>query len=150
MSHRKQFVGYYLSVILETNRKKIHLSILNNILAVKISLVCDAFDHRYIVECKSEIRPPAYLTMEKTLDLGCIAAQGFQKNLKPFRSLEPSAWPDMEQLGLDESQMKALKLALTKELAIIQGPPGTGQPPCFILFSRLHQFCHHPLNFTYR
>ncbi|XP_048877737.1 NFX1-type zinc finger-containing protein 1 [Brienomyrus brachyistius] len=83
--------------------------------------------HRYIVECKSEIQPPAYLTMEKTLDLGCIAVQGFQKNLKPFRALEPSAWPDMEQLGLDESQMNALKLALTKEVAIIQGPPGTGK-----------------------
>lgn len=33
----------------------------------------------------------------------------------------------MEELGLDDSQMKALQLALTKELAIIQGPPGTGE-----------------------
>ncbi|MEQ2212320.1 hypothetical protein XENOCAPTIV_029242, partial [Xenoophorus captivus] len=49
------------------------------------------------------------------------------KESKPFSSLDTEAWPDMEELGLDESQMKAFQLALTKELAIIQGPPGTGK-----------------------
>ncbi|KAG7455459.1 hypothetical protein MATL_G00256900 [Megalops atlanticus] len=38
-----------------------------------------------------------------------------------------SEWPSKEKLNLDESQMKAVQLALTKELAIIQGPPGTGK-----------------------
>ena len=45
----------------------------------------------------------------------------------PFHSLNEKAWPRMEELGLDESQKAALQLALTKELAIIQGPPGTGE-----------------------
>ncbi|XP_013401833.1 NFX1-type zinc finger-containing protein 1-like [Lingula anatina] len=36
-------------------------------------------------------------------------------------------WPTAQDLGLDESQRKAIHLALTKELAIIQGPPGTGK-----------------------
>ena len=36
-------------------------------------------------------------------------------------------WPDRESLGLNESQMRAFKLALTKEFALIQGPPGTGK-----------------------
>lgn len=45
--------------------------------------------------------------------------------------LDPKQWPSMEALRLDESQMQALSLALTKELAIIQGPPGTGEKHLF-------------------
>uniref|UniRef100_A0A8C9W6D5 Zinc finger NFX1-type containing 1 n=1 Tax=Scleropages formosus TaxID=113540 RepID=A0A8C9W6D5_SCLFO len=82
---------------------------------------------RYIVECNKEIRSPAYLTMGEEFVLKAIAAKGFEKSMKPFSVLDQGAWPSMEQLGLDESQMRALKLALTKELAIIQGPPGTGK-----------------------
>ena len=36
-------------------------------------------------------------------------------------------WPSAEDLGLDNSQYRALQTALTKEFAIIQGPPGTGK-----------------------
>ena len=36
-------------------------------------------------------------------------------------------WPDAQTLGLDSSQVDALKSALTQELSIIQGPPGTGK-----------------------
>ncbi|KAK2561506.1 NFX1-type zinc finger-containing protein 1 [Acropora cervicornis] len=36
-------------------------------------------------------------------------------------------WPDRESLGFNESQMRAFKLALTKQFAVIQGPPGTGK-----------------------
>lgn len=36
-------------------------------------------------------------------------------------------WPDRKKLGFNESQMRAFKLALTKEFAVIQGPPGTGK-----------------------
>lgn len=64
---------------------------------------------------------------ERTYDLACIAADGHNDNMKPFNPLNPAAWPTVEQLGLDDSQLEALKLALTKELAIIQGPPGTGR-----------------------
>lgn len=62
-----------------------------------------------------------------TYDLACIAAEGYNDSMKPFNPLNPAAWPTEEQLGLDDSQLEALKLALTKELAIIQGPPGTGR-----------------------
>ncbi|XP_020339540.2 NFX1-type zinc finger-containing protein 1 [Oncorhynchus kisutch] len=80
---------------------------------------------RYIVECSSEVHPPAYLPMGDTYDLSAIAVPEFKSSR--FHTLDPEAWPPMEQLGLDESQMRALQLALTKELAIIQGPPGTGK-----------------------
>lgn len=82
---------------------------------------------RYIVECKTDVDPPAYLLVEgRSYDLSCIAAEG-QGKIPPFNPLTQNAWPDEEKMGLDESQLQALKLALTKELAIIQGPPGTGK-----------------------
>ncbi|XP_017560739.2 NFX1-type zinc finger-containing protein 1 isoform X2 [Pygocentrus nattereri] len=83
---------------------------------------------RYIVECNQDVLAPAYLTqLRTTYDLSCIAVEDHKDNMKPFNPLIPNAWPTEEDLGLDESQLKAVKLALTKELAIIQGPPGTGK-----------------------
>ena len=41
--------------------------------------------------------------------------------------LNLAAWPSAEDLGLDDSQFRALQMALTKEFAVIQGPPGTGK-----------------------
>jgi len=41
--------------------------------------------------------------------------------------LDPASWPSAKDLALDDSQFKALQLALTKEFAVIQGPPGTGK-----------------------
>ena len=43
----------------------------------------------------------------------------------PLLSL--ASWPSAEDLQLDDSQFKALQMALTKEFAVIQGPPGTGK-----------------------
>ncbi|XP_040014742.1 NFX1-type zinc finger-containing protein 1 [Xiphias gladius] len=82
---------------------------------------------RYIVECSTDVQPPAYLQRGDMYNLSSIAEPDYKESMQPFHSLEAEAWPRMEELGLDESQMKALKLALTKELAIIQGPPGTGK-----------------------
>ncbi|XP_076869960.1 NFX1-type zinc finger-containing protein 1 [Brachyhypopomus gauderio] len=83
---------------------------------------------RYIVECNPDVNPPLYLTQSvRAYDLSHIAAEGHQNTIKRFNPLEPDSWPGEEQLGLDASQLQALKLALTKELAIIQGPPGTGK-----------------------
>ena len=36
-------------------------------------------------------------------------------------------WPPLEDTMLDESQLEALKNALTHEVAVVQGPPGTGK-----------------------
>ena len=44
-----------------------------------------------------------------------------------YEILKLDQWPTAELLGLDPSQVEALKSALTKELSIIQGPPGTGK-----------------------
>uniref|UniRef100_A0A914XAK5 UBA domain-containing protein n=1 Tax=Plectus sambesii TaxID=2011161 RepID=A0A914XAK5_9BILA len=41
------------------------------------------------------------------------------------------------ELGLDESQFKALQLAVTSELAVIQGPPGTGKTYVGLQIARL-------------
>ncbi|XP_051752119.1 NFX1-type zinc finger-containing protein 1 [Ctenopharyngodon idella] len=82
---------------------------------------------RYIVECRTDVDPPAYLRVQgRSYNLSCIVAEGKEK-ISPFNPLTPHAWPDEETMGLDESQLQALKLALTNELAIIQGPPGTGK-----------------------
>ncbi|KAM6927491.1 NFX1-type zinc finger-containing protein 1 [Xenentodon cancila] len=82
---------------------------------------------RYIVGCSTDVQPPAYLKKCDIYDLSCIANPDNKDSMRPFCSLEPDAWPSMETLGLDDSQLKAVQLALTKELAIIQGPPGTGK-----------------------
>ncbi|KAJ8401480.1 hypothetical protein AAFF_G00383990 [Aldrovandia affinis] len=113
---------------------------------------------RYIVSCKADISPPAYLlphhhgyslqalTSNEPLKMEEISdIQKRRKNRLPspfslsssidskiatgreMDILNFSNWPSEEQLGLDDSQMKAVQLALTKELAIIQGPPGTGK-----------------------
>ena len=42
-----------------------------------------------------------------------------------FRILAP--WPELGGCGLDESQAAALKAALTREVALIHGAPGTGK-----------------------
>ncbi|XP_032369209.1 NFX1-type zinc finger-containing protein 1 isoform X2 [Etheostoma spectabile] len=82
---------------------------------------------RYIVECSTDVHPPAYLRRRDIYDLSSVAHPEHKDGIKPFHSLEARAWPSMEKLGLDESQMRAFQLALTKELTIIQGPPGTGK-----------------------
>ncbi len=48
-----------------------------------------------------------------------------QRKLVPL--FNDRLWPKEKDVGLDESQLEALKLALRNELALIQGPPGTGK-----------------------
>lgn len=80
------------------------------------------------MNCSQDVEPPAYLRRLDIYDLAAVAHPKYAQKLKvPFRSLNPRAWPEKEELGLDESQMRAFQLAITKELAIIQGPPGTGK-----------------------
>ncbi|KAM9759617.1 NFX1-type zinc finger-containing protein 1 isoform 1-T2 [Menidia menidia] len=82
---------------------------------------------RYIVECSTDVHPPAYLHLGDVYNLSTIAEPLYKASMQPFSCLDLQAWPKMDELGLDESQMSAFQLAITKELAIIQGPPGTGK-----------------------
>ncbi|CAH1789707.1 unnamed protein product [Owenia fusiformis] len=47
--------------------------------------------------------------------------------LPPLCILDEKDWPTLEEMNLDESQYKALQMALRNEFVIIQGPPGTGK-----------------------
>ena len=44
-----------------------------------------------------------------------------------FDIRKPECWPNVEQVQLDQSQLDAIKMALTKKVSVIQGPPGTGK-----------------------
>lgn len=46
------------------------------------------------------------------------------KNL-PVQILRRQEWPPCTDFNLDESQFEAFQAALTKQMVIIQGPPGT-------------------------
>uniref|UniRef100_A0A8D8TX39 NFX1-type zinc finger-containing protein 1 n=1 Tax=Cacopsylla melanoneura TaxID=428564 RepID=A0A8D8TX39_9HEMI len=72
---------------------------------------------RYIVDVKSDIRPPVYLHQNSLFEI-----DGFT-----FDVLHDSAWPSAEKLCLNEFQYEAFKAALTQEFVIMQGPPGTGK-----------------------
>ena len=67
----------------------------------------------------------------------------FKNEFSSIDILQLQLWPNSRLLGLNESQYKALQLALTKELVVIQGPPGTG-----ILKIKSHIFKHY-LNYTF-
>ncbi|XP_030067298.1 NFX1-type zinc finger-containing protein 1 [Microcaecilia unicolor] len=94
---------------------------------------------KYIVQCETEVSEPRYLLMGGTYDFTALMENPLENDKKMrqiykdhvraqnINILDPREWPSKEALHLDESQMKALQLALTKELAIIQGPPGTGK-----------------------
>ena len=40
---------------------------------------------------------------------------------------DDNSWPEASSTQLDNSQLKAMKMALTQDVALIQGPPGTGK-----------------------
>ena len=109
---------------------------------------------RYLVECKSDVRPPVYLnksanpilSLNETANLevtdrirqmisGNKSSHGSYDLTKALSCkiavtvpvLDPTAWPSQPQVDLNESQYNALKAALTQEFVVIQGPPGTGK-----------------------
>ncbi|XP_070575227.1 NFX1-type zinc finger-containing protein 1-like [Ptychodera flava] len=95
---------------------------------------------KYIVYCERAIDEPQYLTENSNhiYDFAPLIYQDWKMPKEdsdtmmlygefPVCVLGTSQWPTAEELHLNESQLKALKTALTKEFAIIQGPPGTGK-----------------------
>ena len=60
-----------------------------------------------------------------------------------FNAAAPDHFPMEEvlrQTTLDKSQAEALKAALTQEVALIQGPPGTGAIACLFYIYRDQTF----------
>ncbi|XP_075033777.1 NFX1-type zinc finger-containing protein 1 [Mixophyes fleayi] len=84
---------------------------------------------KYIVLCEQNVEAPRYLNAGVQYDINCLISKKEKviPTMNKINILNPRAWPSKETLGLDESQIEAVRLALTKELAIIQGPPGTGK-----------------------
>ena len=48
-------------------------------------------------------------------------------NARHVDILNPTAWPNVDDVDLNQSQLEAIQTALTKEFVVIQGPPGTGK-----------------------
>ena len=87
---------------------------------------------KYLVECSEDVDPPEYLWREDSeepvcydLSLALDVLDATNANSVPVLQLE--AWPSVETLPLNSSQLDALKTAVTTEFSVIQGPPGTGK-----------------------
>ena len=91
----------------------------------------------HIVHCrKEEIRPPKYIDETSTFDFSVIMpkeendltlGEDDNDSFTEVPVLDQHNWPSRESLGLNISQLRACKQALTKRFAVIQGPPGTGK-----------------------
>ena len=88
---------------------------------------------KYLVECSGEVDPPEYLRRDESeepvyYDLGKALQMLYLPNTtSTVPVLRPEAWPSVEGLPLNKSQLEALKTAITTEFSVIQGPPGTGK-----------------------
>lgn len=83
-----------------------------------------------IVHCTPNEKPPRYLiTARSVMSYDFYPLLQISKNTKELRFpvLNTRKWPSARDFGMDDSQHKALQMAITKEIAIIQGPPGTGK-----------------------
>ncbi|GAB6018951.1 NFX1-type zinc finger-containing protein 1 [Chamberlinius hualienensis] len=81
---------------------------------------------KYIVDLTPTIKHPNYLLKTSKFNTGATSKK--RRTLKlTWSPLNNSSWPSAEQFMLDESQNRALRVGLTQEIAIIQGPPATGK-----------------------
>ncbi|XP_026477494.1 NFX1-type zinc finger-containing protein 1-like [Ctenocephalides felis] len=71
----------------------------------------------YIIKNKNAIKHPKY-----SADIISYEYKGNELSI-----FDLSSWPKSDILGLNDSQLEAIKAALTEELVLIQGPPGTGK-----------------------
>ena len=103
----------------------------------------------HIVKCLSDVKPPSYLERNPDFifDLRPLVDEDIilydRKNgdddnanynfspksddARQIKVTDPTTWPAPELLHLDNSQLRAIQIALSKEFVITQGPPGTGK-----------------------
>ncbi|XP_076813144.1 NFX1-type zinc finger-containing protein 1-like isoform X2 [Clavelina lepadiformis] len=93
---------------------------------------------QYIVRCQQEIRPPRYLRVaqQPRYDFKCIIEADDLPHTD-VEVLKTDSWHSTEELSLDQSQLDALKSALTNEISLIQGPPGTGKTHVGLIVMKL-------------
>lgn len=77
---------------------------------------------RYIVDLNKEILPPPYISEERVYDIS-VDLTGAESEKIPVQILRKE-WPSCVDLNMDESQYEAFQAALTKQMVVIQGPPG--------------------------
>lgn len=80
---------------------------------------------KYIVNVDKDISPPSYLTNESvyTISNGIPESDPASK-MHVVKMVNEHEWPPREDLNLDEAQYDAFRAALTKQMVVIQGPPG--------------------------
>ena len=96
---------------------------------------------RYLVDCKlHDPQPPLYIRRYNTTCFN-LAKVLECKGAGSIKITDEATWP--RSSCLDESQYKALKLAMRQEISCIQGPPGTGKT--FIGVKLVQAFLHNRL-----
>ncbi|XP_054748296.2 NFX1-type zinc finger-containing protein 1-like isoform X1 [Lytechinus pictus] len=89
----------------------------------------------YIISASPMVHAPAYIRNNVSIeyDLSPLVsddvpnAKQTAMRIKTVRILDDREWKRLGNTGLDESQLRAVKAALTQEMTVIQGPPGTGK-----------------------
>lgn len=80
---------------------------------------------KYIVDVNRDISPPTYLRNNSVYKIPIYSPFDDTKaGMLAVDILNNQEWPPREDFKLDESQYEAFRAALTKQLAVIQGPPG--------------------------
>ena len=83
---------------------------------------------KYLVECCADVDPPEYLRREDGYPVYYDLSEALHVlDGTRIPVLDPKAWPPVEVLPLNSSQLEALRTAVTTEFSVIQGPPGTGK-----------------------
>ena len=72
---------------------------------------------KYFIDVQTTVSPPSYINESTNMDFSSVF-----DNLPKMNKWHPikDHWPDFET-SMDQSQLHALKLALTNEVALIQG-----------------------------
>ena len=82
----------------------------------------------YIIKAFPNVDKPCYLSSSTMYKLNfnlkeITATENMDNDIKTYPIMNPQKWPDHNEY-MDESQLEALINMLTKEVSIVQGPPG--------------------------